>query len=124
MSARARWATVKPFELDESRAVRVWPHVRNVGSPYKTDHQCRSSETAGRKLVRVAIAADRADAVEKVETIFAGTPSLRWDSSFDQALLKVDPNLKYSELIDVINVFSELKLNKISFSELGANDAG
>ena len=49
-----------------------------------------SSETAGRKLVRVAIAADRADAVEKVETIFAGTPSLRWDSSFDQALLTRD----------------------------------
>ncbi len=37
---------------------------------------------------------------------------------FDQALIKVDPHLKYSELIAVINVFSDLKVTKISFAEL------
>ena len=36
---------------------------------------------------------------------------------FDQALIKVDPNLKYSELMQVIDVFSELKMNKLSFAE-------
>jgi biopolymer transport protein ExbD len=43
---------------------------------------------------------------------------------FDQALLRVDPNLKYSELMQVIDVFSALKVNKISFAELGPNDPG
>ncbi len=43
---------------------------------------------------------------------------------FDQALIKVDPNLKYSELMKVIDVFSELKITKISFAELGPNDEG
>jgi biopolymer transport protein ExbD len=41
---------------------------------------------------------------------------------FDQALIKVDPNLKYSELIQVIDVFSSLKVTKISFAELGPNE--
>ena len=43
---------------------------------------------------------------------------------FDQALIKVDPNLKYSELMQVIDVFSSLKITKISFSELGPGDGG
>jgi biopolymer transport protein ExbD len=41
---------------------------------------------------------------------------------FDQALLKVDPNLRYSELIKVIDVFSSLKVTKISFDELRPNE--
>lgn len=47
--------------------------------------------------------------------------------SFDQALIKVDPQLKYSELMKVIDVFSSLKpkpLTKISFSELSSADVG
>ena len=43
---------------------------------------------------------------------------------FDQALIKVDPNLKYSELMQVIDVFSAMKVNKISFAELGPDEAG
>ena len=43
---------------------------------------------------------------------------------FDQALIKFDPNLKYSELMQVIDVFSSLKVNKISFAELTGNDGG
>ncbi len=43
---------------------------------------------------------------------------------FDQALIKVDPYLKYSELMQVIDVFSSLKLTKISFAELGPGEAG
>lgn len=37
---------------------------------------------------------------------------------FDQALIKVDRNLRYSELMQVIDVFSSLGVTKISFSEL------
>ena len=47
--------------------------------------------------------------------------------SFDQALIQVDPQLKYSELMKVIDVFSSLKpkpLTKLSFSELSPNDGG
>ena len=44
---------------------------------------------------------------------------------FEQALIKVDPQLKYSELIKVVDVYSSLKpkpLTKISFAELGSTD--
>jgi biopolymer transport protein ExbD len=47
--------------------------------------------------------------------------------SFDQAVISVDPQLKYSELMKVIDVFSSLKpkpLTKLSFSELSPNDGG
>jgi biopolymer transport protein ExbD len=53
----------------------------------------------------------------ELETILKD-PSL----PFDQALLKVDPNLKYSELMKVIDVFSSLKVTKVSFAQLDAND--
>jgi biopolymer transport protein ExbD len=37
---------------------------------------------------------------------------------FDQALVKVDPKLKYAELIQVLDVFARLGVTKISFAEL------
>jgi hypothetical protein len=49
------------------------------------------------------------------------------DLPFDQTLLKVDPNLRYSELITVINAFSRAfekakKEPKLSFEELRPNE--
>ena len=47
--------------------------------------------------------------------------------SFDQAVLEVDPQLKNSEFIRVVDLFSTLKpkpLTKISFKELGQVDMG
>ncbi len=47
--------------------------------------------------------------------------------SFDQALISVNPQLKYSEVMKVIDVFSSLKpkpLTKLSFSELSPNEGG
>jgi biopolymer transport protein ExbD len=41
---------------------------------------------------------------------------------FDQALIKVDPDLRYSELMQVIDVFSALKVTKISFAELSPDE--
>ena len=44
---------------------------------------------------------------------------------FDQAIIRVDPQLRYAELMKVINVFNSLEptpLTKISFAELGAGD--
>jgi len=49
-----------------------------------------------------------------------GDPNL----PFDQALIQVDPDLKYEELMKVIDIFTGLKLTKISFSELGADAGG
>ena len=40
------------------------------------------------------------------------------DLPFDQALIQVDPKLKYSELMKIINYFSEAEVTKISFAEL------
>ena len=48
-------------------------------------------------------------------------------STFDQAVINVDPALRYSEVMKVIDVFSSLKpkpLTKISFSELGSDSGG
>ncbi len=39
---------------------------------------------------------------------------------FEQALIQADPQLKYEELMKVIDIFSSLKINKISFAELEA----
>ena len=39
---------------------------------------------------------------------------------FEQALIEADPNLKYEELMKVIDIYSGLKINKISFGELNA----
>jgi len=43
---------------------------------------------------------------------------------FDQALIKADPKLKYSELMQVIDVFSSLGVSKISLAELDPNAEG
>ena len=43
---------------------------------------------------------------------------------FDQALIEADPNLKYEELMKVIDIYTELNINKISFAELSENGAG
>ena len=63
------------------------------------------------------------DELKKELESFVNDPIL----SFDQALIKVDPHLRYSELIKVIDVFSSLKpkpLTKISFAELNSNEGG
>ena len=54
---------------------------------------------------------------------FVNDPSL----SFDQAIINVDPRLRYAEVMKVIDVFSSLKpkpLTKISFSELSDDGTG
>ena len=43
---------------------------------------------------------------------------------FDQALIQADPRLKYEELIKVIDIYSDLDITKISFSELTDNGGG
>ena len=46
---------------------------------------------------------------------------------FEQTLIKVDPHLKYAELIKVVDIYSSLKpkpLTKISFAELTSADGG
>jgi biopolymer transport protein ExbD len=43
------------------------------------------------------------------------------NAPFDQALIRADPALRYEELIKVIDVFTQEKIDKISFAELDAN---
>jgi biopolymer transport protein ExbD len=43
---------------------------------------------------------------------------------FDQALIMADPNLKYEELMKVIDIYSRLNITKISFSELSEAGGG
>jgi biopolymer transport protein ExbD len=47
--------------------------------------------------------------------------------SFDQAVISIDPQLKYAELIRVIDVFNSLQpkpLTRISFAELSPDEGG
>ncbi len=51
------------------------------------------------------------------------------DLPFDQTLIKVDPNLRYSELMTVINAFSDAFIRakkdpKLSFEELRPDEGG
>ncbi|APW64062.1 ExbD/TolR family protein [Paludisphaera borealis] len=51
------------------------------------------------------------------------------DAPFDQTLIKVDPNLRYSELMTVIDAFTNAFLRakkepRLSFDELGPNEGG
>jgi biopolymer transport protein ExbD len=76
------------------------------------------SGTLGQVMIGETEAQGMAALKRELETILKD-PTL----PFDQALLKVDPNLRYSELMQVIDVFSSLKVTKISFAELGASDS-
>ncbi len=58
------------------------------------------------------------EALRKELNVILKDPTL----PFDQTVIKVDPNLRYEELMQVIDVFSSLKVNKISFEELGPDD--
>jgi biopolymer transport protein ExbD len=64
-------------------------------------------------------------ALEKELDKYFGDPDL----PFDQTLLKVDPKLKYAELMKVINAFSNAfvrakKEPKLSFDELAPGEGG
>ena len=43
---------------------------------------------------------------------------------FDQALIQVDPKLKYAALMTIVDAFSKEGVTKVSFAELGAGPAG
>jgi len=43
---------------------------------------------------------------------------------FEQALIQADPDLKYEELVKVIDIFSSLDLTKISFSQIEVGASG
>lgn len=44
--------------------------------------------------------------------------------TFDQALIQADPRLRYEELMKVIDIYSKLKITKISFGELMGDGGG
>src|SRR5262249_23318125 len=77
----------------------------------------------GGKLGRVTLGENDMqgmDALKKELKAILEDPTL----PFDQALIKVDPDLLYSELMQVIDVFAALKVTKISFAELTPDESG
>jgi biopolymer transport protein ExbD len=75
------------------------------------------------KVGETAIPTEPKDALEKELDKYFQDPNL----PFDQTVLKVDPRLKYSELVKVINAFSNAfvhakKEPKISFDELAPGE--
>lgn len=63
--------------------------------------------------------ADLTALAKEVKETF-GNPTL----PFDQTILRTDPKLKYAEVVKVINIFSDNKVNKIAFAELGPDEGG
>jgi biopolymer transport protein ExbD len=43
---------------------------------------------------------------------------------FDQALIRAEPTLKYEALIQIVDIFSQADITKISFSEIDLNAPG
>jgi biopolymer transport protein ExbD len=81
------------------------------------------------RLARVAIAdvevPNERAALEKELERYILDP----DAPFDQTLIKVDPNLRYSELMTVIDAFTNVFLKakkdpKLSFDQLDPNEGG
>jgi biopolymer transport protein ExbD len=101
-------AEAAPANESLPAALRTLPTVLRAG-----DSGALGRVTIGEQEVQGMAALKR-----ELETILKD-PTL----PFDQALLKVDPNLKYSELMKVIDVFSALKVTKVSFAELGPNES-
>ncbi len=86
----------------------------------------RSAEAGS--LGRLTVASTDVNGLDQLRTELTTLMSDK-DLPFEQTLLKVDPSLRYSELVRVIDVFSEVfakvkKPAKISFAELTAADAG
>lgn len=102
-------ATAEPAAPNESlpAALRTLPTVLRAGESGSLGHV-----TIGETPV------EGMEALKKELATILKDPTL----PFDQALIKVDPNLRYSELMQVIDVFSSLKVTKIAFAELGPND--
>lgn len=63
---------------------------------------------------------DGMDALERELTAILKDPLL----PFDQALIRVDPRLSYAELMKVVDIYSRLKIVKISFAELAPFEGG
>ena len=59
-------------------------------------------------------------AFEKELTTILNDPNL----AFDQALIRVDPRLHFSEVMKVIDIYAKLKITKISFSEMTSGEEG
>lgn len=102
-------ATAEPLKPDDSlpAALRTLPTVLRAGE----------SGSLGRVTIGETQVRGMAELRRELETILKD-PTL----PFDQALIKVDPALKYSELMQVIDVFSRLDVTKIAFAELGPED--
>lgn len=73
------------------------------------------ADAAGR-LAGLTLGESELDDLEGLRTTLKGIvsdPNL----AFDQATIQVDPNLLYTELVQVIDVFLDNNITKISFSE-------
>jgi hypothetical protein len=81
----------------------------------------------GGRLARIMVEQNEIDPRNLEETLYKYLQDP--DLPFDQTLIKVDPNLRYSELMTVINAFSNAfarakKEPKLSFIELRPDEGG
>jgi biopolymer transport protein ExbD len=117
--------------LPAQKAIDISKDQPKDEAPSAIDASLRTLKTVlrageGGLLREVTLADQPIEGMDQLKTAlegFVNDPVL----SFDQAVISVDPQLKYSEVMKVIDVFSSLKpkpLTKLSFSELSPNDGG
>jgi biopolymer transport protein ExbD len=104
-----------PISTDPTTASEVPAGLRTLPT---TLHATNDGELARVTLGEVEIGS--MDELKKQLKEILNDPTL----PFDQALIKVDPRLKYEPLIQVVDVFSQLNVTKISFDELTSEPEG
>jgi biopolymer transport protein ExbD len=109
------------------------PQVDLNAAPSESDAQPNDAVPAALRTMKTSLFANADGSLGRVsvgEVEVQGMDQLRErlqailaDKSlpFDQALIQADPQLKYEELMKVVDIYSKLDITKISFTELGAN---
>ncbi len=77
----------------------------------------------GGRLGRISLGENAIDGMAAFEKELTSILSDK-DLAFDQALIRVDPRLHFSEVMKVIDIYAKLKITKISFSEMTGADEG
>ena len=110
-------AIAKPTEAEtptDSAPSDLPPALKSVTTTLKADDAGNlASVVMGDNTVEPAKIKDEVKRLYKDPTL-----------PFDQALIQVDPKLKYAELVKVIDAFSSEGVTKLSFAEIGSGPAG
>lgn len=121
--------TFKPSPLELQFNLDLLPTTPQT-EPEDQPRDDPSSDPTAFRTLTVSLYADRDGDLGEIyfeETPIGGIEQLRArlgallgdeDLGFDQGLVQVDPELDWEHLVEVLNLFAELELTKVNFTEL------